>query len=81
MRFNMINWLVDTVSLFLVIFGESLFLIILYYLVTSCGAPLVYYLGIEENRRLAREHFQSRIRMFRKNKVAPSTSSIYHSHT
>ena len=29
---------------------------------------LVYFLGIEENRRLAREHFQSRMRIFTKNK-------------
>ena len=29
---------------------------------------LVYFLGIEENRRLAREHFQSRIRIFTRHK-------------
>ena len=31
----------------------------------------VYFLGIEENRRVAREHFQSRMRIFTKTKVAP----------
>ena len=31
---------------------------------------LVYFLGIEENRKLAREHFQSRIRIFKRNQVA-----------
>ena len=31
----------------------------------------VYFLGIEENRRVAREHFQSRMRIFTRTKVAP----------
>ena len=70
MQFNMINWLVETVSLFLVIFEDYKF-DILYLLVASCGAPLVYYLGIEDNRRKAREYLQSRIRIFRI-KVAPA---------
>ena len=72
MRFNMMNWLLETISLVLVMIGEYKLSIILYLLVTSCGTPLVYYLGIEENRRLAREHFNSRIRIFKKKKVAAS---------
>ena len=74
MQFNMINWMVEAVSLFLVMFNESEFFDILYLLVTSCGTPLVYYLGIEDNRQKAREYFQSRIRIFRK-KVAPAPPS------
>ena len=31
----------------------------------------VYFLGIEENRRVAREHFQSRMRIFTKTRVVP----------
>ena len=65
MRFNMINWLLETVSLVLVMFVEKQILTILYLLVTSCGTPLVYYLGIEENRQKAREYFQSRMRIFK----------------
>ena len=30
-----------------------------YILVMSCGTPIVYYLGIEENRQQAREHFST----------------------
>ena len=41
MRFNMINWLLETVSLVLVMFGKNVFLNILYLLVNSCGTPLV----------------------------------------
>ena len=87
MRFNMINWLLETVSLVLVMFKENVFLNILYLLVNSCGTPLVnqfniyffwyftdsfflvYFLGMEENRRVVREHFQS---MIRKNRVDPN---------
>ena len=35
-----------------------------YILVMSCGTPIVYYLGIEENRQQARDHFRARIRIF-----------------
>ena len=69
MRFNMINRLLETVSLILVNLWTNEFFSILYLLVISCGAPLVYYLGIEDNRRRAREYFQSRMRIFKK--VAP----------
>ena len=41
MRFNMINWLLETMSLVLVSFGQSVFFNILYILVNSCGTPLV----------------------------------------
>ena len=71
MRFNMINWLLETVSTSLVLVGENKFFTILYLLVNSCGTPLVYYLGIEDNRREAREHFQSHVRIFKRRKDAP----------
>ena len=41
MRFNMINWLLETVSLILVIIKDNEFLTIFYLLVNSCGTPLV----------------------------------------
>ena len=76
MQFNMFNWLLQTVSLILVTIVHYLLLDILYILVTSCGTPLVYYLGIEENRRLAKKQFQSRIRIFRKKRVAPNEEGL-----
>ena len=93
-RCNLMNWLLETLSLILLIVGagERIFLNLLYLLVNSCGTPLVillcstyfhfiftiffliYFLGIEENRRLVREHFQSRMRIFKRNndKMAPN---------
>ena len=43
MQFNMINWLLETVSLIPLMFVESVFLNILYLLVNSCGTPLVIF--------------------------------------
>ena len=70
MQFNMFNWLLETVSLILVHFSSSPFITIVYLLVTSCGTPLVYYLGIEENRQKAKEYFQSRMRILKKEEAA-----------
>ena len=41
MRFNMINWLLETVSLILYLNKNDVFLTVLYILVNSCGTPLV----------------------------------------
>ena len=43
MRFNMINWLLETISIILVMVEDNVFLSILYLLVTSCGTPLVFF--------------------------------------
>ena len=72
MRFNMINWLLETVSMVLVLIMKKPIFTNFYLLVTSCGTPLVYFLGIEENRQKAREYFQSRMRIRKKNLVAPN---------
>ena len=49
----MINWLLETLCTFLVVIDINRFFTILYILIMSCSTPLVYYLGIEENRTLA----------------------------
>ena len=41
MQFNMMNWLLEIISLIPVMFVENVFLNILYLLVNSCGTPLV----------------------------------------
>ena len=41
MRFNMMNWVLETVSLILVMIKDNVFVSILYLLVNSCGTPLV----------------------------------------
>ena len=54
MKFNLINWMVEIVSLLLVIIIPSDLVFIIYGLLNSCATPLVYIFGIEENRRSAK---------------------------
>ena len=54
---------------------EDYFADMTYILVNSCGTPLVYHLGIEENRRQAQEYFRSHIRVFRRTQVSPTTAT------
>ena len=58
MRFNMMNWVLETVSLILVtIYEDSVFVTLLYLLVTACGTPLVYLFNVAM-QCLFIEHFQ-----------------------
>ena len=56
----MINWLLETLCTFLVVIDINRFFTILYILIMSCSTPLVYYLGIEENRALAQAQILKR---------------------
>ena len=38
--------------------------LILYLTVMSCGTPIVYFMGIEENRQRAQDYFRSNMRIF-----------------
>ena len=70
MKFNMFNWILETLINVLILSGNKRIFSILYILVMSCGTPLVYFMGIEENRKKAKEHFESNIQMLKpKNKV------------
>ena len=58
MKFNFINYLLETLSVGLFLFEKGPIIHFLYYVVNSCGTPLVYYLGIEENRMQAQDYFR-----------------------
>ena len=68
MKFNMINWVLETFSTILVLMKVNRIFYILYLFINATGTPLVYYLGIEENRKAAKEYFRSNIRIFKKPK-------------
>ena len=52
----MINWVLETLgTLFIVVLPTSTYFWLLYMLLCSCGTPVVYFLGIEENMKTARE--------------------------
>ena len=61
MKFNIFNWLLETVGTVLVFFNKHKFVTVLYILVISVGTPLVYYMGIEENRNDVKRIVSSKI--------------------
>ena len=69
MKFNMFNWILETLINILILSGSNRIFTILYILVMSCGTPLVYFMGIEENRKQAEEHFKSNIKIFKSKKT------------
>ena len=77
MKFNMINYALETIVNILILFDNSRLSTILYILFMSGGTPLVYFMGIEENRKMAKEYFKSHIKIFKKkNRVQSITSSL-----
>ena len=66
MKFNMFNWLLETLSTFLVLIFINRILTIFYIVTLSCGTPIVYFLGIEENRSMVKQYVKSNISTFSK---------------
>ena len=76
MKFNMINWILETIVNILILIDNSRLSTIIYVLIMSGGTPLVYFMGIEENRKMAKEHFKTHIKIFKKkNQVQASAIS------
>ena len=76
MKFNLLNWILDTISTLLVILIKNPYSTVVYLLIISCGTPLVYYLGIEENRRQAEARFKEQIKKFTRSRIKTSTTVI-----
>lgn len=74
MKFNLLNWILETICTLIVILIKNTYSTVIYLLIISCGTPLVYYLGIEENRRQAQAHFREHIKMFKKSRNNESTT-------
>ena len=59
MRFNLINWALDTLVLILSAQLINRFVHVFFFLVNSCGTPVIYYLGIEDNRKQMKELYKN----------------------
>ena len=64
-KFNLFTWILETTSILLVVVSAQDFKM-LYIFCISCGPPLLYFMGIEDNRRAAQEYIKSNIRVFNK---------------
>ena len=65
MKFNLFTWMLEISSMLFV--NANMDMKVLYTLSISCGPPLLYFMGIEEHRRVTREYFKNKIRIFRRN--------------
>ena len=63
-KFNLFNWILDTSCILLVLVSSEEFQIV-YLLFISCGPPLLYFMGMEDNRKATKNYFHSRMRIFR----------------
>ena len=61
-KFNFLNWLLEAVSLVVVLAGYGKVTTVVYIFLTSCGPPCIYFLGVEENRKAVRQSLASRIK-------------------
>ena len=66
LKFNFFTWLLETASISVVFLSAGDQAKILYIFCVSCGTPLLYFIGIEENRRAAEEYIKANIRVFHK---------------
>ena len=69
MKYNVFNFILTTFSLLIFLIIRNDLAVMIYLVVVSCGSPLVYLLGMEENRRKTQLIFRSKIELFYKNKT------------
>ena len=68
-KFNFLNWLLEVVSLVVVLAGGyGKVTSVLYIFLTSCGPPCIYFLGVEENRKAVKQSLTSRIKNVKQKK-------------
>ena len=70
MKFNLLNWLLQTITILIVVINPSELMNVIYNFVNSCGTPLIYFLGIEENRKAMKQDLVFKMN-FVHNKVTP----------
>ena len=67
-KFNFLNWLLEAVSLVVVLAGSGKVTTVLYIFLTSCGPPCIYFLGVEENRKAVKQSLAARIESVKQKK-------------
>ena len=75
MKYNIFNFILTTVSGLIFFIDRNDLTIMINLVVVSCGSPLVYWLGIEENRKKTKEMFRSKIEVFETKKIKRSKTN------
>ena len=69
-RFNLLIWICEVISGFVVLFPGSNIFLILYFFLPSTLSPLMYYMGIEDNRQAMKKHIKEMfLELKRKGKI------------
>lgn len=79
-RFNLMNWVLESVMILMIVMTTNKMFQTSFILVTSIGTPLIYYLGIEENRQKIKEFYRNQIKIRKVKDPAakiPSDGSIF----
>ena len=77
MKFNMMNWALETVGTVLIMILPTSSCFILYLLLNSCGPPVVYFMGIEENLKTAREIVKGKLNIVSRKKIKVEKSGEF----
>ena len=71
----MLNYILEMVSFVLISISNIPVLTVIFLLIKSCGTPIIYYIGIEENRALTREFVKYHIKYFNPKGKSPSSQA------
>ena len=71
-KFNLLAWILEGVSLTCSLISPTYDIVFLF--IMNISPPLIYFYGIEENRRSAEEYFKSRMRIFKRKKNVEDAS-------
>ena len=66
MKFNFLNWMLETITILIVVINPNELMNVIYNFVNSCGTPLVYFLGIEENRKAMKQNLVKKMNVAHK---------------
>ena len=75
-RFNLMNWMLESVMIIMIFMTTDKMFQTTFILVTSIGTPLIYYLGIEENRKQIEEFYRNQIRKVKRPAAAISSDDV-----
>ena len=80
-RFNLMNWMLESVMILMIFLTTDKMFQTAFILVTSIGTPLIYYLGIAENRKQIEEYYQNQIRKMKKINKIGEKKQDYHNNS
>ena len=66
MKFNFLNWMLETITILIVVINPNELMNVIYNFVNSCGTPFVYFLGIEENRKAMKQNLVTKMNVAHK---------------